>query len=98
MSSRQKVVLFLALVAILGFLGSVETASAQCAMCVTALEQNGGKIAGGFNRAILFLLVMPYLVFGSIALVWYWKHHKAGAAVRAEGGAANPILLGQTGS
>jgi hypothetical protein len=98
MSSRQKTLLFLALVAVIGFLGSVETASAQCAMCVTALEQNGGKLAGGFNRAILFLLVMPYLVFGSIALFWYWKHYRVKAAIRADGAAQVPILLEQTGS
>ena len=46
---------------------SVESASAQCAMCRTALDQEGGQVAAGFNRGILFLLAMPYVVFGSIA-------------------------------
>jgi hypothetical protein len=50
-----------------------DTASAQCAMCVTALEQNGGAMAAGFNRGILFLLGMPYLVFTAIGAMWYWK-------------------------
>lgn len=50
-----------------------DTASAQCAMCVTALEQNGGAMAAGFNRGILFLLGMPYLVFTAIGAAWYWK-------------------------
>ena len=49
------------------------TASAQCAMCVTALEQNGGEMAAGFNRGILFLLGMPYLVFTAIGASWYLK-------------------------
>ena len=35
-------------------------------MCRTALEQNP-EIASGFNRAIAFLLVTPYAVFGSLA-------------------------------
>ena len=39
---------------------------AQCSMCRTALEQNP-EAAAGFNRAILFLLLMPYTVFGSLA-------------------------------
>jgi len=39
-------------------------ASAQCSMCRTALEQNE-EAAAGFNRAILFLLAMPYAVFAS---------------------------------
>jgi hypothetical protein len=58
-----------------------DTAWAQCAMCRTALEQEGGQVAAGFNRAILFLLTMPYLVFGSIAGSWYWKRRKSGGAL-----------------
>lgn len=96
MSDKYRIALLVALVALLAFVGSVETASAQCAMCRTALEQNGGKLVGGFNRAIAFLLVMPYLVFGSIALSWYWKRHKA---ARTSGAAAEmPVLLEETGS
>jgi len=50
-----------------------DAASAQCAMCVTALEQNGGAMAAGFNRGILFLLGMPYLVFIAVGASWYLK-------------------------
>ena len=53
-----------------------ELAHAQCAMCVTALEQNGGEMAAGFNRGILFLLGMPYLVFGIIGASWLFKRHQ----------------------
>ncbi len=49
------------------------TVSAQCPMCVRALEQNGGEMAAGFNRGILFLLGMPYLVFTAIGASWYLK-------------------------
>jgi len=62
----------------------VETASAQCALCRTALDQEGGRVAAGFNRGILFLLAMPYLVFGSIAGSWYWKRRKSGGALGTE--------------
>ncbi len=51
----------------------VASADAQCAMCVTALEQNGGELAAGFNRGILFLLGMPYLVVGAIAVGHYLR-------------------------
>jgi len=74
-------VFFLTLVAVLVY---VETASAQCAMCRTALDQEGGRVAAGFNRAILFLLAMPYVVFGSIAGSWYWKRRKSGGALGTE--------------
>jgi uncharacterized membrane protein YphA (DoxX/SURF4 family) len=63
---------------------AADSAWAQCAMCRTALEQNG-EVAAGFNRAILFLLVMPYLVFGSIAGSWYWKRRKSGGALGRPG-------------
>jgi hypothetical protein len=96
MSSKQKLFLFVTLVALLALVGSVDTASAQCAMCRTALEQNGGKLVGGFNRAIAFLLVMPYLVFGSIALSWYWKRTRAARA--AEMTASASVLLEETGT
>jgi hypothetical protein len=97
MSGSRKVAVLALLLAsfVLVLLGSVETASAQCAMCRAALEQNGGKLVDGFNHAILFLLVMPYLVFGSIALSWYWKRNRPKAAARA---GEVPILLEETGS
>jgi hypothetical protein len=63
---------------------SVEPAWAQCAMCRTALDQEGGQVAAGFNRGILFLLAMPYVVFGSIAGSWYWKRRKSGGALGTE--------------
>lgn len=53
-----------------------DTASAQCAMCVTALEQNGGEMAAGFNRGILFMLAMPYFVFSAIGATWYVRRRR----------------------
>jgi hypothetical protein len=54
-------------------------------MCRAALEQGGPELAAGFNRAILFLLAMPYVVFGSIAGSWYWKRRKSGGALGTPG-------------
>jgi hypothetical protein len=71
----MKMLAILALALAVVLLG--ENAFAQCAMCRTALEQDGGRLALGFNRAILFLLGMPYLVFFSIAGSWYWKRRRA---------------------
>lgn len=50
-------------------------ASAQCAMCRATLENNVSNgeigIAAGLNLGILYLFVMPYLVVGFIAFMWY---------------------------
>jgi hypothetical protein len=63
-------------VAVAAALWTADSASAQCAMCVTALEQNGGELAAGFNRGILFMLAMPYLVFTAIGASWYRKRRQ----------------------
>ena len=67
------------LAVLVGVVASVwlaDTAGAQCAMCVTALEQNGGELAAGFNRGILFMLATPYLVFTAIGASWYRKRRQ----------------------
>ncbi len=75
--SLKRIAALALVVTLVAALGFVETASAQCALCRTALDQEGGRLAIGFNRAILFLLGMPYLVFASIAGSYYWKRRKA---------------------
>ncbi len=82
--SRKTFAAAVILVTLVAAFASVETASAQCAMCRTALDQEGGQVAAGFNRGILFLLAMPYVVFGSIAGTWYWKRRKSGGALGTE--------------
>ncbi len=44
---------------------------AQCAMCKTGLlnSPEGQRMASGFNRGILFLLTVPFLVLGAVALL-----------------------------
>lgn len=71
-------------------------ASAQCSMCRTALEQNS-EVAAGFNRAILFLLAMPYAVFASGAgyvLLSRRRRAKQVAAVTTPEAAA-PAIRGE---
>ena len=75
--------LFFALLAVFTALALAPAlAPAQCALCVTALEQNGGEMAAGFNRGILFLLGMPYFVFGVIGASWLFKRYQREKQVR----------------
>lgn len=57
---------------------SVE-ASAQCPMCKMSAEQNlkmGGSAGKGLNRGILFMFAMPYLIVGTLGVVWYRNRRK----------------------
>lgn len=55
---------------------------AQCAMCRATVEASivDGQttIASGLNTGILYLLIMPYLLIGTIAYFWY-KNSKRNA-------------------
>lgn len=63
-------------------LAAPESASAQCSMCRTALEQNP-EAAAGFNRAILFLLLMPYTVFGALTAIYLRSRRRSAPAPAA---------------
>jgi hypothetical protein len=54
-------------------------ASAQCAMCVTALENSaeGKGLAESFGNAILFLMAIPYLILGTITYSVYRAYRKS---------------------
>jgi hypothetical protein len=72
-----KFVRILSLVVILTLLFQ-DTALAQCPMCKIAVESNlkGGGTAGkGLNAGILYLLVTPYFIIGSIAYIW-WRNKR----------------------
>ena len=71
--SRSGLLVLIAVAALLALLPA--DAPAQCSMCRTALEQNE-EVAAGFNRAILFLLAMPYAVFASGAGYVLWSRRK----------------------
>lgn len=53
---------------------------AQCPMCKMSAEsnlKNGGSAGKGLNNGILYMLLMPYVVFGVIGYMW-WKNNKVG--------------------
>ena len=60
------------------------TAFAQCAMCVTALENSpeGRAMAASFNNGILFLLAMPYAIFGTVGFIVFRAYRRKKAEER----------------
>jgi hypothetical protein len=51
---------------------------AQCAMCKASSEANlkaGGGDPIGLNAGILYMLSLPYLIVGGIA-IWWWRNRK----------------------
>lgn len=62
---------------------SYNAAIAQCAMCKTTVESNQKEQAGlakqkaeGLNTGILYLMVLPYIVFSVIGYMWYRNSKK----------------------
>jgi len=54
---------------------------AQCAMCRSGLMNSpeGQVWARGFNQGILFLLVVPFVIIGSLAaLIWNAHRRRSG--------------------
>lgn len=52
---------------------------AQCPMCRMSAEQNlkmGGSAGKGLNRGILFMLAMPYLIVGTMGVIWIRNRKK----------------------
>lgn len=46
---------------------------AQCPMCKMSAEsnmKNGGEAGAGLNKGILYILLMPYILVGSLAFLW----------------------------
>ena len=67
-----KISLFL-IVATLTF-GMPTNTTAQCPMCKMSAEsnlKNGGTAGKGLNNGILFMLLTPYLIIGTVGYVWY---------------------------
>ncbi|MEL6718995.1 MAG: hypothetical protein AAFO82_03440 [Bacteroidota bacterium] len=65
------------LVVLILLLGT-EVAEAQCPMCRMSAEQNlkdGGTAGKGLNAGILYMLATPYVVVGTVALIW-WRNRK----------------------
>ncbi len=53
---------------------------AQCPMCRLTAEGNlkeGGMAGAGLNLGILYMLSGPYILFGSIAYIWWRRNGRA---------------------
>ena len=74
-------------VSILIIIGSTVDSEAQCAMCRAQLET--GATAGpdakntGINSGILYLMLFPYIIIGTIAFMWYRSSQKGKVQVNA---------------
>jgi hypothetical protein len=42
-------------------------------MCKAVIESNPDDVGKGINNAILYIMVMPYILLGIIAFVFYKK-------------------------
>ncbi len=50
---------------------------AQCAMCRAVLENEQGQTtAEGINNGIVYLMAIPYLLVGSLAVYIYYRFFK----------------------
>lgn len=61
---------------VLGFVLLMSTQSwAQCAMCRATVDSNlsegRGVIGTGINFGILYLLLTPYILVGTLVFLWY---------------------------
>ena len=73
---KNKTLVFLILVFLL--LLFIDSSFAQCPMCKASAEaslKEGSSAAKGLNKGVLYMLVAPYLLVGSIGFLW-WKNNK----------------------
>jgi hypothetical protein len=73
----------LALVGTLTLLLTAGNALAQsCAMCTSSFGEND-PLSRAISWSILFLMAMPYTIFGTIAAIVFFSHRRAGNRPRA---------------
>lgn len=56
----------------------VISSQAQCPMCRMAAESNlndGGTMAAGLNKGIIYLLLIPYFLVSCIGFLW-WRNQR----------------------
>jgi heme/copper-type cytochrome/quinol oxidase subunit 2 len=51
--------------------------AAACPTCKDNLAHNGQNLARGFYYSILFMLSMPFLIFGGLCSYFYWEVRRA---------------------
>lgn len=82
---RQKLTKIFSVVALVFILSLATTeAYSQCAMCRATVESNvgtgsdssGNEVGSGLNMGILYLMVIPYLLIGTVGFLWYKSSRK----------------------
>ncbi len=59
------------------FIVAIGSASAQCALCKANITtSNNAELAQGINQGIIYLFVIPYLLVGIVAYLWYKNYKK----------------------
>lgn len=78
----NKILSAVALAFILMF--ATSDAFSQCAMCRATVESNVGtgskepenEVGSGLNTGILYLMIVPYLLIGTVGFLWYKNSRK----------------------
>ncbi|WP_162055731.1 hypothetical protein [Pontibacter pamirensis] len=81
----NKIVAAVVMSMMLAFAGT--DAYSQCAMCRASVESNVGtgkghnhepesEVGSGLNTGILYLMVIPYLLIGTVGFLWYKNSRK----------------------
>ena len=82
---KRKVSKIIAVFSLMLFFGLVSTeAYSQCAMCRATVESNVGtgskepesEVGSGLNTGILYLMVVPYILIGTVGFLWYKNNKK----------------------
>lgn len=63
------------------------TAFSQCAMCTEVADEatkNGSSAGDGINKGVLYLFLSPYLIVGTIGVIWWRSRRKAQEAMLLE--------------
>jgi hypothetical protein len=89
--TRRLAAIALLSVLVIGFF-QIPAQAQTCAMCRAAIENSPDikAMAPNINRGILFLMGVPYVLFGTIGIVVYRAHRKKKAD--AERRSANPYI------
>lgn len=78
----QKIVLSVVIALLLAL--TTTSAYSQCAMCRATVESNVGTgskepesaVGSGLNTGILYLMIIPYLLVGTVGFLWYKNSRK----------------------
>jgi hypothetical protein len=72
---------FLALAAVLT-LAAGDALAQSCAMCTSSFGEND-PLSRAISWSILFMMAMPYTIFGTIAGLLFWSHRRGSGRRRA---------------